>query len=91
MACAPVLRAFESIPGGWLMVVMNVLGKSYRRFDVLPPAPKLYDQVMVTIRSLHQAGFVHSDIRDVNVWVNEESTLEFTFVDFDWSGQIGQV
>jgi hypothetical protein len=95
MGCAPVLRGFETIPGGWFMVVMDMLDGSYQRFDLLLPGPELYESVMETVVSLHQKGFVHGDLRDTNIWVNgncnERSPSAFMLVDFDWSGVIGQV
>lgn len=93
---APVLRGFESVPGGWFMVVMDVLDESsYRRFDHLHPRPEHHKSLIEIVGSLHQKGFVHGDLRDTNLWIKESSKLplEFNFmlIDFDWSGVIGAV
>ena len=75
------------------MVVMDVLDKSYKRFD--DPSthlgPELYESVMKMVESLHQDGFVHGDLRDTNLWISESSPSKFMLVDFDWSGVIEEV
>lgn len=91
---APALHGFESLPGGWFMVVMDMLDAPYQSLDDsalianedLPELP-----LMETVTSLHQAGFVHGDLRDSNIWVNTESLSKFMLTDFDWSGVIGTV
>ncbi|KAI9434127.1 hypothetical protein F5148DRAFT_1154835 [Russula earlei] len=40
---------------------------------------------------LHQAGFAHGDVRDVNTMVNNNNPSEFMLVDFDWAGKIEEV
>ncbi|KAG2125665.1 hypothetical protein DEU56DRAFT_715527, partial [Suillus clintonianus] len=43
------------------------------------------------LQSLHQEGYVHGDIRDMNVMVKRDRSTGFKLVDFDWSGKIGEI
>ncbi|KAH0828842.1 hypothetical protein J3R83DRAFT_3312 [Lanmaoa asiatica] len=43
------------------------------------------------LKAFHHAGFVHGDIRDVNIVVSKTDVTRFMFVDFDWSGRKGEV
>jgi hypothetical protein len=40
---------------------------------------------------LHQAHFVHSDVRDVNMMVRKDGKPGFMLVDFDWAEVIDKV
>lgn len=39
---------------------------------------------------LHQAHFVHGDVRDVNMMVEKDGKPGFMLIDFDWAGVIGK-
>lgn len=39
---------------------------------------------------MHQQGFVHGDVRNVNVMVTNGPTPAVMLVDFDWAGRIGE-
>lgn len=91
--CAPRLRGFESLPGGWFMVVMDAVNKDFvelHQLDKSARTPQLREQLEAKLTSLHQAGYVHGDVRDTNVMVREDGQ-GFMLVDFDWSGEIGTV
>ncbi|KAJ8583480.1 hypothetical protein M405DRAFT_688323, partial [Rhizopogon salebrosus TDB-379] len=91
---APELLAYERLPGGWGMVVMDVLEIwSYQRFswmsvqDILP----LEKAVTDLIHELHAHGYVHGDLRDVNLFARlgqDTTTSDFTILDFEWAGRI---
>jgi hypothetical protein len=87
MGCAPTLRGFECIDGGWNMVVMDVVNYGYCEFGSQTPA--LFGQMADKLVRLHQAGYVHGDVRDVNVMVKRDGS-GFMLLDFDWAGKIGE-
>jgi RIO-like serine/threonine protein kinase len=72
------------------MVTMDVVGDGYRCFDGASRGDRLYEEMREKLAGLHQAGFVHGDVRDTNVMVLQGSP-GFMLVDFDWAGQIGEV
>ena len=59
--------------------------------DLKTTNSKLYNAMKKSLEKLHQAGFVHGDIRGANVMVENKSESEFMFLDFDWSGKINEV
>ena len=91
--CAPRLRGFESLPGGWYMVVMDAVDKEYidlSKLDKSARTPDLLEKIRAKLSHLHQEGYVHGDVRDTNVMVRPDGK-GFMLVDFDWSGEIGEV
>ena len=48
---------------------------------------KHLNQVLVQI---HQQGYVHGDLRNVNVMVTNGLTPAVMLVNFDWAGKIGE-
>lgn len=92
MGIAPELRGFEEIGAGWTMVIMDALNADYQRLDqCLAPAKGTHELIKARLVELHQAHFVHGDLRDVNIMVRGDGQLGFMLVDFDWSGVIGEV
>jgi len=99
---APELIAYEKLPGAWYMVVMGALDiypnsptGSYRHFipyiypslDLKP----LEEAVTALIDDLHNEGYVHGDLRDVNLFVRhdaQDKTKDFMLIDFDWAGEV---
>jgi len=89
---APRLLGFEALPGGWFMVVMERLDKSWVPLFELPDYPEdLRHEIHSRVTSLHRHGMVHGDIRDTNIMVKTDGGLEFMLVDYDWAGPVGQV
>ena len=92
--CAPKLLAFEQLPGGWHMVIMEDLNDYFDLFRS-SLAPDRMDAVKERLNDvlgrMHQQGFVHGDIRNVNVMITNSPTLAVMLVDFDWAGTIGKV
>ncbi|KAI9450976.1 hypothetical protein F5148DRAFT_986718 [Russula earlei] len=94
LQCAPNLLGFECLPGGWIMVVMDYLdGDQYSDFVRLEQTDNrnLMEAMKGALDKLHQAGFAHGDVRDVNTMVNNNNPSEFMLVDFDWAGKIEEV
>jgi len=93
---APSLLGFRSLPAGWYMAVMEYLDpQTYR---VLGPEdgsnPGLKAEISRVVKVLHDGGFVHGDIRDVNMmtrhqWRTEEEAQNVFLLDFDWAGPEG--
>jgi serine/threonine protein kinase len=93
MGIAPTLRGFEVLPGGWFMVVMDriddVFTPSYASESSL--TIELHNLVLKHLTLLHQARYVHGDLRDTNLMVRKDGQPGFMLVDFDWAGEIGEV
>ena len=87
---APELRGFRYLPGGWRMVVMDMISQEYRCLDLNVPYPH-FEEIKKELGDLHQKGLVHGDVRDVNIMVKVDNSPGFKLVDFDWSGTIGIV
>jgi len=93
---APSLLGFRSLPAGWYMAVMEYLDpQTYR---ILEPEdgsnPRLKAEIWRVVNVLHDGGFVHGDIRDVNMmtrhqWRTEEKARNVFLLDFDWAGPEG--
>jgi len=91
MGIAPKLRGFEDIGAGWKMVIMDALDEEYKPFDQNILAADTRERIGERLVELHQANFVHGDVRDANIMVRKDGKLGFMLVDFDWSGIIGEV
>jgi serine/threonine protein kinase len=89
---APELYAVEKLPGGWLMVVMEYLD-SYTALVDLSSKVTMSCETAATaaVGILHDGGFVHGDVRDANMMVengtDENSQRSVKLVDFDWAGK----
>jgi serine/threonine protein kinase len=87
------LYAAETLPGGWFMVAMEYLDdESYQL--LLTSSVNRVDlalEVRRVVGVLHAGGFVHGDIRDVNLmvrrkWSDADNPKNVLLVDFDWAG-----
>ena len=87
---APILKGFEKLPGGWWMIVMEMIGEDYCRLSDFPPPYPHYQDIIEKVTSLHQANYVHGDVRGANILVAKDGAPGFKLVDFDWSGKIGE-
>ena len=93
---APQLYGVTPLPAGWLMVVMAYLEPSmYRTLELQDEGSAgLVKEVDRVVSVLHDGGFVHGDIRTINMMVHEEqdsSKKEVLLLDFDWAGAEGTV
>ena len=88
---APRLEGFEELPGGWHMVVMEMIADDYCRLIDFPPPYSHYDDIIEKLTALHQENYVHGDVRNTNIMVKKDGSQGFKLVDFDWSGRIGEV
>ncbi|KAJ8580322.1 hypothetical protein M405DRAFT_778345 [Rhizopogon salebrosus TDB-379] len=88
---APALYGFENLPGGWHMIVMEMIGEDYCCLGESSARYSHYDEITTKLVSLHQESLVHGDIRDTNIMVKKDGSPGILFVDFDWSGKIGEI
>jgi len=95
---APQLYSVTPLPAGWFMVVMEYLDPTVYR--TLGPQDSsdgdLVTEVGRVVGVLHDGGFVHGDIRTINMMVHCKwglSTVvqKLLLVDFDWAGPEGKV
>jgi hypothetical protein len=88
---ALTLKGFEELPGGWHMLVMEMIGEDYCcLLDFAAPYAH-YDDIMGKLASLHQENYVHGDVCSTNIMVKKDGNHGFKLMDFDWSGRIGEV
>jgi serine/threonine protein kinase len=91
LECAPRLRGFEEIAGGWFMVVMDMLPDDFETLSVREKLPSsVFDDIRAKLKKFHEAGFVHGDIRDTNIMVSKSNARKFKIIDFDWAGKRGE-
>jgi len=93
MRIAPTLLSFESLPGGWIMVVMDKIGNNYISLFSASTVMRgyLYDLIKEKLQELHQKGMVHGDFCNAKIVVEKIASDKFLFLDFDWAGRIGEV
>jgi hypothetical protein len=93
---APRLYSVERIYG-WYVIVMEDLSKDYDTLSNVSRdrLPSLRQAVEQAVNTLHASGYVHGDIRGLNILVRKlevgSERPMIVFVDWDWSGAIGQV
>ena len=89
---APELLAVNDVYG-WYMVVMRDISSDYMTFwDLLDRTPRIaaMNEAKKAIGTIHAKGFVHGDVRDVNIMVHKHNSRDIKFVDWDWAGRIGE-
>jgi hypothetical protein len=97
---APILHGFEELPGGWYAVVMEEIScETYSSYHHIRNAGLLSNEqhrqiresLVACVRILHKSGLVHGDIRDSNLLVRTDGTLDIKLLDFDWAGEANVV
>ncbi|PFH49605.1 hypothetical protein AMATHDRAFT_147320, partial [Amanita thiersii Skay4041] len=86
---APELIAVNSLPAGWVMVVMEYL-EGYDYWKVLPK--HIEDDLVRLVAEFQRHGFVHGEFRGANILIGREEgsgKLVFKLIDFDWAGKAG--
>jgi serine/threonine protein kinase len=97
LGAAPRLRSCQTLPGGWMMIVMDFIdnsmferyseryGSEFAESDILQP------RVERVVKALHNEGLVHGDLRDTNLLVGKNGKEDVLLIDFDWAGMEGEV
>ncbi|KAH7917447.1 hypothetical protein BV22DRAFT_1026316, partial [Leucogyrophana mollusca] len=87
LGCAPVLRGFQKMAGGWSMVVMDRLPDEFETLSARnkPLPSSVFADISAKLELFHKAGFVHGDIRDTDIMLSGLGETRFTIVDFDWA------
>ncbi|KAG6374274.1 hypothetical protein JVT61DRAFT_4296 [Boletus reticuloceps] len=84
------MRGMKNLPGGWIMIVVDALLEFETVYNQKEPlSSTLFAKMQETLADFHNHGFVHGDIRDVNIMVPKENNDEFRFINLDWSGLLG--
>ena len=76
---APTVLDLTALPGGWFTVIMEFA-------DGCPwdeSVSKLAEALQAAVQVLHEAGFVHGDLRSNNILVVQNGVH---IVDFEWAG-----
>ncbi|KAF8634753.1 hypothetical protein AX15_000719 [Amanita polypyramis BW_CC] len=77
------------------MIVMDRIGYDYTLLINMENKEKLtelYGIIRKNLEQLHQAGYVHGDIRDANIMVSRKPADKLFFLlDFDWAGKIREI
>jgi hypothetical protein len=88
---APRVIGFTDLGGRWKMVVMERIDESFKMVIKVARTKELYDLIKDKLTGLHQNGYVHGDVLDVNIMVKEENGGYLVrLLDFDWAGEIGE-
>jgi len=88
---APEVLAYQPLPGGWHVVVMEfLLGHetlvARQREGRIPV--EVVNAVEEAVGKMHDGGYVHGDLRLPNILVGPGNSVKF--VDFDWAGLKGE-
>ena len=91
---APELLGFLPLPAGWYMVIMEYLDpETYRTLEPSDGSNNdLVAGIRQVVKTLHGGGFVHGDIRHVNILTRRslEDAQNVFLIDFDWAGLEGK-
>lgn len=93
---APRIRQCIRISANWTAVVMDK-SKYASLFDLWlleDEQKKVGHKVKCIVRTLHEGGFVHGDIRSTNVLVDQASLssgdVTVQLIDYDWADRVGE-
>ena len=96
LGLAPKLYAVNEVYG-WFLVVMEDVSKNYTPLSDLTRLSAIGHvrrELAPGLGSLHEEGFVHGDVRDVNILVRrpdvDQSLRSVLLVDWDWAGKEGE-
>ncbi|KAJ3812869.1 hypothetical protein F5876DRAFT_63652 [Lentinula aff. lateritia] len=91
---APELLAYDdTLPGCWKMVVMEPIPKGYMETDSIKGGEeqgRVQAVVIAKMRPYFDEGFVHSDLRAANIFVDGERQ-NIMVIDYDWAGRNKEV
>ena len=79
---APALLGYEQLAQGWWLIAQQFV-------DAIPwdeVVDKPVEPLKAAVRDLHNAGFVHGDLRGCNILVAASVVY---LIDFEWAGPVG--
>jgi serine/threonine protein kinase len=90
---APALRYSQRLGSGWIMVVMDHLDGYHSLFDLQRKKEQrltedMRKSVHASLKILHDAKFVHGDMRPPNILLGPDDDVKF--IDFDWAGNVNE-
>ena len=90
---APQLLGYGSVPGGWLVVVMERIEQQDTNLQSYAQnhLQKWSEDLRSLVSNFHNVGWVHGDLRDANMTVCNKNPEQVMLVDFDWGGEAGKV
>ena len=89
---APRIFAFETLPGGWRVIAMELIASAVQITSSCGLGThklRWASELKQLVNEFHEEGLVHGDLRDANMISGDEHIL--MLVDFDWGGKDGQV
>lgn len=88
---APCIYHSEVIGGNWTMLLLQWMQgmKNVDEFKTRHLNQIHQEHEARALDILHSAGFVHGDLRNANVMVDESGRV--CIIDFDWSGEHGKI
>ena len=92
LGLAPKLWAINNLHQGWHIIFMEYL-EEYQPLHTF--RSEIFSQtknvVKNAVKSFHDSGYVHGDLRDENIMIKyENGKIDIKFVDFDWAGREGE-
>ena len=90
---APKLLGYGTVPGGWKVVIMELVKHDgYNRIQFAPKHWEKWKQDLTRlVQDFHEAGLVHGDLRAANFIVPTDRPETIMLIDFDWGGEVGKV
>lgn len=86
---APGLLGYGTIPGGWYVVLMEMIDQTYTLdFYGCEHFQTWTQDIKSLVKAFHDRGLVHGDLRDANMMVDRKEPERIMLVDFDWGGNV---
>jgi len=88
----PKLQAVECYVDSWVMVVMDDISQQFHAIKDRQLTENVYKAVEKALALLYADGYVHGNIREMNIrvkrdGVDSEDLGDIILVDFDWAGK----
>jgi len=87
------LLGYGTVPGGWHVVVMEVVEQDGKTLAHYAPTylDRWEEDPTRLVEEFHDEGLVHGDLRDANLIVRRGEPERIILVDYDWGGKHGAV
>ena len=96
LGIAPQVYGIETLAGGWNAVIMEYLDSDFVTLYKRTLDGQIVAAMREAARKMHEGGFVHGDLRDVNILYRHphhrrQDIVDIIFVDWDWAGLAKEV